>query len=63
MRLGAQCVNCNPSQTKGRDLALSIDVDLQNFAAQRLNGHSGSAMVMDIHNGEMVTMVSSLFLT
>ena len=44
---------------KGRDLALSIDLDLQNFAAQRLNGHSGSAIVMDIHNGEMVAMVSS----
>ena len=38
---------------------MSIDLDLQNFAAQRLNGHSGSAMVMDIHNGEMVAMVSS----
>ena len=44
---------------KGRDLALSIDLDLQNFAAQRLYGHSGSAMVMDIHNGEMVAMVSA----
>ena len=44
---------------KGRDLALSIDLDLQNFAAERMKGHSGSAMVMDIHNGEMVSMVSA----
>ena len=40
---------------KGRDLALSIDLDLQIFSAQRLKGLSGSAMVMDIHNGEMVS--------
>ena len=43
---------------KGQDLSLSIDLELQEFAAKRLEGHSGSAVVMDIHNGEMVTMVS-----
>ena len=44
---------------KGRDLALSIDLDLQKFSAQRLKGLSGSAMVMDIHSGEMISMVSA----
>ena len=44
---------------KGRDLALSIDLDLQNFTTTRIKGQSGSALLMDIHNGELITMVSA----
>ena len=44
---------------KGRDLALSIDLDLQNFTTTRIKGQSGSALVMDIHNGELISMVSA----
>ena len=44
---------------KGRDLALTIDLDLQNFTAERMKGHSGSVVVMDIHSGDIVTMVSA----
>ena len=44
---------------KGRDLSLSIDLDLQKYANERLKGHSGSVVVMDIHSGELVSMVSA----
>ena len=44
---------------KGRDLSLSIDLDLQKFSSERLKGHSGSVVVMDIHSGELVTMISA----
>ena len=47
-----------PGQS-GDDLALSINLDLQKFTAERMGGHSGSAIVMDIETGEIITMVST----
>jgi penicillin-binding protein 2 len=43
----------------GSDLALSVDLDLQNFTAQRMRSHSGSTVVMDVTTGEVLTMVST----
>ena len=48
----------NPGET-GKDISLSIDLGLQDFASKRLAGQSGSALVMDIETGEMLTMVST----
>ena len=47
----------NPGQP-GQSMALSIDVALQRFATERLAGHSGSAVVMDIESGELLAMAS-----
>ena len=47
-----------PGET-GKDISLSIDLDLQDFASKRLAGHSGSALVMNIETGEMLTMAST----
>jgi penicillin-binding protein 2 len=44
---------------QGRDLSLSIDLDVQEFSTRRMQGHSGSVVVMDIFSGEVVTMVSA----
>jgi penicillin-binding protein 2 len=43
----------------GADLALTIDLDLQKFAAQRLGDDSASVVVMDIHSGELLVMAST----
>ncbi len=43
----------------GDDLVLTIDVGLQQAASRRLAGESASAVVMDVHNGEVLAMVSS----
>jgi len=43
----------------GTDLALSIDLNLQQFAAQRLGDESASIVVMDIHSGEVLVMAST----
>ena len=45
--------------TSGDDLALSVNLDLQKYTAERMRGHSGSAIVMDIETGEIITMVST----
>lgn len=47
-----------PGET-GSDVALSIDLGLQDFASKRMAGHSGSAMVMDVETGEMLAMAST----
>ncbi len=47
-----------PGET-GKDVELSIDLSLQDFASKRLAGHSGSALVMDIETGEMLAMSST----
>jgi penicillin-binding protein 2 len=47
----------NPGQP-GQSMALSIDVELQRLVSQRLAGHSGSAVVMDIETGELLAMAS-----
>lgn len=43
----------------GRDLVLTIDSHLQQFASQRLGEESASVVVMDIHSGEVVVMAST----
>lgn len=43
----------------GLDIGLTIDTDLQQFAAQRLGEESGSVVVMDIHNGDVLVMAST----
>ncbi len=42
----------------GRTLRLTIDAGLQEYAARRLGTNSGSAVVFDCTNGEMLAMVS-----
>jgi penicillin-binding protein 2 len=42
----------------GQNITLSIDVALQRKLSERLNGHSGSAVVMDIETGELLAMAS-----
>src|SRR5690606_10015233 len=43
----------------GMDLTLTLDLDLQEYAAQRLGDESAAAVVMDIHTGELLVMAST----
>ena len=44
----------------GRELVLSVDAGLQNFVHQRLLGErSASAVVMNVHNGEVLALSSA----
>ncbi|MDA0952911.1 MAG: penicillin-binding protein 2 [Proteobacteria bacterium] len=43
----------------GSDLKLTIDMGLQGFTARRLGEEAGSVVVMDIHNGDILTLASS----
>ncbi len=43
----------------GQDLNLTIDLNLQQFAAQRLGEESASVVVLDIHTGEILIMAST----
>ncbi|MBW7849378.1 MAG: penicillin-binding protein 2 [Rhodospirillales bacterium] len=43
----------------GRDLNLTIDLRLQEFASRRLGEESASVVVMDIHSGELLVMAST----
>jgi penicillin-binding protein 2 len=45
--------------SKGETLPLSIDARLQAFAAKRLGKQSGAVVVMDIHSGEILSLVST----
>jgi len=42
----------------GKPLKLTIDTELQEYAARRLGPESGSVVVMDCHTGEILTMTS-----
>lgn len=42
----------------GKPLKLTIDNELQEYAARRLGPESGSVVVMDCHTGEILTMTS-----
>lgn len=44
--------------TPGQTVRLSIDRELQAFAARRIGPESGSVVVMDVKTGEVVAMVS-----
>lgn len=43
----------------GKDLVSSIDIELQQYAADILGDESASVVVMDIHNGEVLCLVSN----
>ncbi|HIL43041.1 MAG TPA: penicillin-binding protein 2 [Gammaproteobacteria bacterium] len=43
----------------GKDIYLSIDIDLQILAESLLHGRRGSIVAVDINNGEVLTLVSS----
>jgi penicillin-binding protein 2 len=43
----------------GADLTLTLDLDLQRLASERLRGESGAIVVMDIHGGEVRALASS----
>jgi len=42
----------------GGDVVLSVDAELQRYVSQRLAGESASAVVLDIHSGEVLALVS-----
>lgn len=44
--------------TPGKPVQLSIDIDLQNYAARRLGRESGSVVVMDCLTGDILAMAS-----
>lgn len=43
----------------GAELPLTIDLDLQEYAAQRLGEESAAVVVMDVHTGEVLVMAST----
>lgn len=45
--------------TKGQDITLSIDSDIQRIAMDSLDGATGAVIVMDMDNGEILGMTSS----
>ena len=45
--------------TPGKKLRLTLDIKLQELAAKRFKEESGAAVVMDIHNGDVLALVST----
>jgi penicillin-binding protein 2 len=45
--------------TAGADIELTLDMDIQRFAQERLKDESASVVLMDAHTGEILTFVSS----
>lgn len=43
----------------GDEVRLSLDMEIQALAAKRLGEESGAVVVMDIHSGEILTLVST----
>lgn len=43
----------------GEDVTLALDLALQRFAYQALGEESGAAVVMDVHNGEVLVLAST----
>lgn len=43
----------------GEQVALTIDLELQKMASRRFGNLSGAIVVMDIHNGDILTLVST----
>ena len=43
----------------GADIRLTIDADVQNFAQARLGDESAAVVVMDVRNGDLISIVSS----
>ena len=44
--------------TAGKDLKLTIDIDIQRAAEHALNGRNGAMIAMDPHTGEVLALVS-----
>ncbi len=44
---------------KGENITLTVDAELQKFATQAMGEEAGSVIVMDIHSGEILVMVST----
>lgn len=45
--------------TPGAEARLTIDLELQRFAAERLGDEAAAAVVMDVHSGEVLSMAST----
>jgi penicillin-binding protein 2 len=43
----------------GREVALTLDLDLQKYATERLGEESGAAVVIDVQSGEILAMAST----
>ncbi len=43
---------------KGKDLSLTIDARLQDFAYEQMGDFSGACIVMDVNTGEILTLIS-----
>ncbi len=43
----------------GSEVRLTVDMELQRYTAERVAEHSASVVVMDIHTGEVLTLLSS----
>ena len=43
----------------GQDVRLSIDMQLQQFVHQRIGDEAGSVVVIDVHTGEVLSLVSA----
>ena len=43
----------------GRDVHLTVDAKLQQFAVERIGEESGACVVMDVHGGEVLALVSN----
>ena len=51
------------SATRGSDVYLTIDLKLQNYSYELLKGQRGSIIVMNPHNGDILSFVSHLDMT
>ncbi|MDZ4868192.1 MAG: penicillin-binding protein 2 [Alphaproteobacteria bacterium] len=45
--------------TPGQDVVLSLDMEVQKIAQEKLAGQSGSVVVMDVETGEIISIVSA----
>jgi penicillin-binding protein 2 len=45
--------------TAGQDVVLSLDMEVQKIAQEKLAGQSGSVVVMDVQTGEIISIVSA----
>lgn len=43
----------------GRRIEITLDMELQRFAMNRLGEESGSAVIMDVHNGDVLALAST----
>jgi penicillin-binding protein 2 len=45
--------------TSGKDIALTIDAGVQNYAMERMAGLSSAAVVIDVQNGDIIALASA----